>query len=152
MTRDLRSAILVALVLAASCTPPEPKTPSSASGTSAATTEAAPLVIRTTISYTRSGLFPSAGRPTGFGLIRDYHSADASVETFSGAWNDATQTLTADVTVALKSENLVYVDDPAITPGSETPMRAGRSGQLHEIACPETVQLEHACYLLQVLR
>lgn len=144
---------LAAALTVAGCTPPKTagQTPSGGASPSAAS-ELAPLWIHVTLAYTRPRLFESAGRPTEFGFIRDYRAADATVETFTGAWNDASQTLTADVNVTLKSENLVYVDDPALTPGAETPIRAGRGGQLHEITCPETVPPEHACYLLQVLR
>jgi hypothetical protein len=134
-------------------TPPPGPPGASASQPAARASSEQPLVIRTTLSYTRPRLFESANRPTTFGLLRDYHTATAAdiVELY-GAWNDATQTLTTDVTISVGSENLVFVDDPALGPGSETPIRAGRAGVLHEIACPETVPQPHPCYLLQLLR
>jgi hypothetical protein len=112
-----------------------------------------PLVIRTSITYTRPRLFASPARPVAFGFVRDYRSSAAEeAASLPGAWDDVTQTLTADVTIALKTENLVYVDDPAIAPESETPIRAARFGSLPEVACPETTPPQHPCYLLQVLR
>lgn len=112
--------------------------------------EEAPLLVHTTLTYTRLGIYASVGRPTAFTVIHDYESSP-STETLPGAWNDATQTLTTDLNVRLKSANLVFVDDPAVSPGAETPMRAGRSGLLHEITCPESLSPEHVCYLLQLL-
>jgi hypothetical protein len=116
-----------------------------------ASAEIAPLWVRTTLTYTRLRLFESVNRPGAFTLVRDYRTSTA-IEELPSAWNDASQTLTADVSVQLKSENLVFVDDPAVPPGAETPIHAGRSGQLHEVTCPESVRAELACYLLQLLR
>jgi hypothetical protein len=118
---------------------------------SPASAEIAPLWVRTTLTYTRLRLFESVNRPGAFTLVRDYRTSTA-IEELPSAWNDASQTLTADVSVQLKSENLVFVDDPAVPPGAETPIHAGRSGQLHEVTCPESVRAELACYLLQLLR
>jgi hypothetical protein len=117
----------------------------------ASSAEIAPLWVRTTLTYTRIRLFDSVNRPVAFKLVRDYRTSTA-VEELPSAWNDAAQTLTADVSVQVKSENLVFVDDPALPPGSETPIRAGRSGQLHEVTCPESVKPDLPCYLLQLLR
>jgi hypothetical protein len=128
-------------------------TPATTSDRRRATTGDEPLVIHTTITYTRPRLFALPGGPVSFGFVKDYREAGAEdVTTVPGAWNDAAQTFTADVTITLKSENLVFVDDPAISPESETPMRSGRSGNLPEVACPSFVPPQHPCYVLQVLR
>jgi hypothetical protein len=142
-------AAATAVVLTAACagtTRPAgspPSTPASA--------ELAPLWVHTTLTYTRLRLFASVNQPGNFTLVRDYRGSPA-VEELPSVWNDGTQTLTADLGVQIKSENLVFIDDPAVPPGAETPIRAGRSGQLHEVTCPESVRPEHACYLLQLLR
>lgn len=149
MRPALVSLVLVLTVGLAACAGSAPP-PAGASATPRVSADLPPLWVHTELTYTRLSLFNSVNRPTGFGVIRDYRNASA-LETLTGAWNDATQTLTADLSVVMKAENLVYVDDPAITPGGETPMRAGR-GQLHEVTCPEAVSIEHACYLLQILR
>jgi len=142
-------ATTMAVALAASCagtTRPVGSPPSTP-----ASTELAPLWVHATLTYTRLRLFNSPNSPGVFNLIRDYRGSTA-VEELPSAWNDATQTLTADVSVPIKSENLVFIDDLAVPPGTETPIRAGRSGQLHEVTCPESVRPDHACYLLQLLR
>jgi hypothetical protein len=113
--------------------------------------EIAPLWVHTTLSYTRLQIFYSVNRPGALNLVRDYRTSTA-VEELPSAWNDGSQTLTADVSVQLTSENLVFLDDPAVPTGGETPIRAGRSGQLHEVTCPQSVRAELACYLLQLLR
>ncbi len=115
--------------------------------------ELEPLLVRTTLTYTRARLFDSVNRPSDFTLVRDYRaSTSTDAEGLPSVWNDATQTLTADVSVPLKSENLIFVDDTAIPPGSEMSIRAGRSGLLHQVACPDSVAPEHVCYLLQLVR
>jgi hypothetical protein len=138
-----------AVLFAAACAG---ATPQGASTTSKpASAELAPLWVRTTLTYTRPQIFGSVNRPSAFTLVRDYRTS-TTPEELPSVWNDATQTLTADVSVQVKSENLVFVDDTAIPPGSETSIRAGRSGQLSQVTCPESVRLEHLCYLLQLLR
>src|ERR1700683_857608 len=127
-------------------------TPQGAGTTSKpASAELEPLLVRTTLTYTRPRLVESVNRPSAFNLVRDYR-ASTDLEELPSVWNDATQTLTADVSVPLKSENLIFVDDTAIPPGSEMSIRAGRSGLLHQVACPDSVAPEHVCYLLQLLR
>ncbi|HEY6358346.1 MAG TPA: hypothetical protein VIX35_08870 [Vicinamibacterales bacterium] len=127
-------------------------TPQRAGPTSTpASADLQPLLARTTLTYTRPRLFDSVNRPGAFTLVRDYR-ASTDLEELPSVWNDATQTLTTDVSVPIKSENLIFVDDPAIPPGSEMSIRAGRSGLLHEVACPDSVAPEHVCYLLQLLR
>ena len=151
------AAVLViglAAVLAGGCnTPKPPSTPQSStgsSGSSASSRELAPIRATTTLIYVRSGLVSSPSRPIGFNLIRDYRHSN-EVEEFPGRWNDATQTLSADVSITLKTENLVFVDDSIASPGAEMNISAGRS-RLPEVACPESVYPEHGCYLLQLLR
>ena len=139
--------LAVAVSACGGSTPP----PAGAPAMPRASVDLPPQWAHTTLSYTRLPIFSSVNRPAGFGFVRDYRTS-TTVQDFTGAWNDASQTLTADVDVEIKSENLVYVDDPSVTPGGETPIRAGRSGQLHEVTCPQSVSLEHACYLLQLLR
>jgi hypothetical protein len=139
----------VAIVVSA-CGGSTPR-PAGTTATPHASADLPPQWVHTTLTYSRLQIFSSVNRPAGFGFVRDYRTS-TTVEDLTGAWNDASQTLTADVSVQVKSENLVYVDDPAVTPGGETPIRAGRAGQLHEVTCPQSVSLEHACYLLQLLR
>lgn len=149
MYRDWRLAFVGVAALATACAAAKaPETEHAAPAPVAA--EQAPLLVHTTLVYTRLGIYSSVGRPTSFTVIYDYQSSP-STETLPGAWNDATQTLTTDLNVRLKSENLVFVDDPAVAPGGETPMRVGR-GPLHEMTCPDSVAPEHVCYLLQLLR
>jgi hypothetical protein len=125
--------------------------PGAGTSSKPASAEIAPLWVHATLTYTRPRLFDSVNRPSAFSLVRDYR-ASTDLEELPSVWNDATQTLTADLSVAIKSENLIFVDDPAIPPGSETSIRAGRSGLLHEVTCPDSVAPEHVCYLLQLLR
>ncbi len=143
------ACVVLAAVMASGClheTPP----PSTPHQTSTNSDEAAPIRALATLIYTRSGL-PSGIRPIGFNVIRDYQNSTA-VEELPGRWNDATQTLTADVTITLRSENLVYVDDVAVNPGTPMVITAGRGARLKEVTCPESVSADHACYLLQLLR
>lgn len=149
MQGSWRIAFVGAAVLTAACA--SAKAPQAERGVAApVAAEQAPLLVHTTLVYTRLAIYASVGRPTAFTVIHDYQTSP-STETLPGAWNDATQTLTTDLNVRLKSENLVFVDDPVILPGAETPMRAGRSGPLHEITCPDSLPPEHVCYLLQLL-
>lgn len=146
-----------ALALAACHTEPPVAPPAAASAQGTRRVRASrtddPLVIRTALIYTRPRLFASAARPIGFGVVRNYRDPSAeNVAALPGVWDETTQSLTTDVTITLKSENLVYVDDPTIAPESETPVRAARSGELPEVACPDTVPPQHPCYLLQILR
>jgi hypothetical protein len=140
------TAVVVLTTACAGTTRPAGSPPSSP-----VSAELAPLWVHTTLTYTRLRLFASANQPGNFSLVRDYRASTA-VEELPSIWNDGTQTLTADISIQIKSENLVFIDDPAVPPGAETPIRAGRSGQLHEVTCPESVRPEHACYLLQLLR
>jgi hypothetical protein len=140
-----------AAILTTACAGTTP--PGAGASSRPASADLAPLLVRTTLTYTRARLFDSVNRPSDFTLVRDYRaSTSTDAEGLPSVWNDATQTLTADVSVQLRSENLIFVDDPAIPPGSETSIRAGRSGLLHEVTCPESVRPEHVCYLLQLLR
>lgn len=140
------AAAAIVTIACAGTTPP-------GAGTSSrpASAEVAPLWVRTTVTYTRPRLFDSVNRPSAFSLVRDYR-ASTDLEELPSVWNDATQTLTADLSVPIKSENVIFVDDPAIPPGAEMSIRAGRSDLLHEVACPDWVAPEHVCYLLQLLR
>jgi hypothetical protein len=144
---SIAAAMAVAIATACAGTTRPAGSPPSTS----ASAELAPLWVHATLTYTRLRIFASVNPPGDFSLVRDYRESTA-VEELPSVWNDATQTLTADVSVQIKSENLVFIDDPAVPPGPATPIRAGRSGQLHEVACPESVRPEHACYLLQLLR
>jgi hypothetical protein len=103
----------------------------------------------TTLIYQRPPAFNSLNRPDGFELVRDYENS-SETEEVTGTWNDDAQTLTATVTVGLKVANIVYVVDGAMPAEAETPIQAGRNA-LREVVCPQTVPVEHACYLLQVL-
>ncbi len=106
-------------------------------------------IITTTLTYHRPSTFQSAGRPYAIYVIVDYRNASA-VKEYPGSWDDQTQSLSAAVSVPLRAENLVYVEDLAIAPGAATPLDAAR-GSLKEISCPLGVDPLHACYLLQVL-
>jgi hypothetical protein len=152
MTAALRLVVAVALALTTmACGGPRPpERPAAQPAPGRPSTDVGELTVSTTLVYTRLGLFASPTRPAGFGFIRNYQTS-TTVDTLVGAWNDAAQTLTADVTVTIRSENLVYVDDSAVTTGGETPIRAAR-GRLRELTCPESVSVERACYLLQILR
>jgi hypothetical protein len=70
---------------------------------------------------------------------------------YPGQWRDDTQTLSASVPVRLRAENLLYVEDDALTPGAATDVKANR-GALKEVACPDNVDALNTCLLLQVLR
>jgi hypothetical protein len=148
-------AAALAVLLAAACAETTPPAGGAASPPQAGAPRTEPgdqaLWVRITVMYTRPGLFASGNRPISFGFVRDYRTSTA-IDELQGVWNDVTQTLTADLSVQLKSENLIFVDDPVVAPESETPIRAGRSGLLHEVTCPPFVPPEHPCYLLQVLR
>jgi hypothetical protein len=145
------ACVIFAALMACGCLHEPPATTSTPHQTSTNGDELAPIRATTVLTYTRSGMPASAIRPVGFTLIRDYRNSTAAEE-LPGRWNDATQTLAADVTITLRSENLVFVDDVGANPGAPMVITAGRGGRLREVACPESVSPEHACYLLQLLR
>jgi hypothetical protein len=103
------------------------------------------------LSYTRPALSTRTGRPDGFEVIHDYRSSDV-VTKYDGIWNEDTQTLTDQIAFPVGSVNLVFVVDPALTPGSVTPITASREGRLHEVPCPRAVNTMRACYELTVTR
>jgi hypothetical protein len=107
------------------------------------------LVAQVTLRYERPDAFRSVGRPESFRVIVDFENASREQQ-YPGSWNDATQTLSASVTVPLHVENLVYVVDPAVQPGATTTITAAR-GTLKEVTCPESVSALYTCAILQVL-
>ena len=142
-------AAVMAMVVTTACA--GATRPAASPSSTPASAALAPLWVHATLTYTRPRLFASVNQPGAFTLVRDYRGSPA-VEELPSLWNDGTQTLTADVSVQITSENLVFIDDPAVPPGAETPIRAGRAAQLHEVTCPQSVRPDHACYLLQLLR
>lgn len=143
--RFVRGVAIALTGLAASCLSGSPAQQPSAPARDVPSTLAATVTLR----YQRPDEFRSVGRPDSFRVIVDFENGSRE-EQYPGSWNDATQTLSASVTVPLRVENLVYVVDPAVQPGATTTVSAGR-GTLKEVTCPERVNPLYTCAILQVL-
>jgi hypothetical protein len=107
------------------------------------------LVVVTNLTYHRPALYQSPQSPGPFHVIADYQHQSA-VREYIGAWDDAAQALSAEVSVPLGAENLVYLSDAALPPGETTRITALR-GTLKEVPCPANVDPLNSCLLLQVL-
>ena len=103
----------------------------------------------TNLTYHRPALYQSPQSPGPFHVIADYQHQSTAGE-YIGAWDDAAQTLSAEVRVPLGAENLVYLSDAALPPGETTRVTALR-GTLKEVPCPSNVDPLNSCLLLQVL-
>jgi hypothetical protein len=139
------AAALAALLASSACAS------SGAGGSGAAPSGDSSPQTYVRLLYTRPALSTRTGRPDGFEVIHDYRSSDV-ITKYEGIWSEDTQTLTDQIAFPVGSVNLIFVVDPALTPGSVTPITASREGRLHEVPCPSVVNSMRACYELTVTK